>query len=65
MKTDITPDGSICPVFLEPADPAQARADAAEAQARADAVEAKQVARLAVLDRLGLTEQEAQLLLGS
>ena len=27
--------------------------------------EAKQVARLALLDRLGLTEQEAQLLLGS
>ena len=37
----------------------------AEAQARAEALEAKQVARLAVLDRLGLTEQEAQLLLGS
>ena len=37
----------------------------AEAQAQADAAEAKQVARLAVLDRLGLTEQEAQLLLGS
>ena len=37
----------------------------AEAQAQADAVEAKQVARQAVLDRLGLTEQEAQLLLGS
>ena len=31
----------------------------------ADAAEAKQVARLALLDRLGLTEQEAQLLLGS
>lgn len=37
----------------------------AEVQARADAAEAKQVARLALLDRLGLTEQEAQLLLGS
>ena len=37
----------------------------AEAQARADAAEANQVARLALLDRLGLTEQEAQLLLGS
>ena len=37
----------------------------AEAQAQADAAEAKQVARQAVLDRLGLTEQEAQLLLGS
>ena len=37
----------------------------AEAQARAEALEAKQVARQAILDRLGLTEQEAQLLLGS
>ena len=37
----------------------------AEAQARAEALEARQVARQAVLDRLGLTEQEAQLLLGS
>ena len=31
----------------------------------ADEAEAKQVARLALFDRLGLTEQEAQLLLGS
>ena len=34
-------------------------------QTRLQAAEAKQVARLALLDRLGLTEQEAQLLLGS
>ena len=44
---------------------AQIDAQIAEAQARAEALEAKQVARLALLDRLGLTEQEAQLLLGS
>ena len=37
----------------------------AEAQAQAEALEAKAAARQAVLDRLGLTEQEAQLLLGS
>ena len=37
----------------------------AQAQAQAEAVEAKAAARQAVLDRLGLTEQEAQLLLGS
>ena len=37
----------------------------AQAEAEADAAEAKQVARLALLDRLGLTEQEAQLLLES
>ena len=48
-----------------PAEVAQIEAQHAEAQAQADAAEAKQVARLALLDRLGLTEQEAQLLLGS
>ena len=47
------------------AEVAQIEAQQAEAQAQADADEAKQVARLALLDRLGLTEQEAQLLLGS
>lgn len=39
--------------------------DKAEAVAQTEAVEAKAAARQAVLDRLGLTEQEAQLLLGS
>lgn len=48
-----------------PAEVAQIEARQAEAQAQADAGEAKAVARQAVLDRLGLTEQEAQLLLGS
>jgi hypothetical protein len=47
------------------AEVAQIEARHAEADAEADAAEAKQVARLALLDRLGLTEQEAQLLLGS
>ena len=50
---------------MSDAEYAQWQLDNAETQARADAVEAKQVARQAVLDRLGLTEQEAQLLLGS
>ena len=44
---------------------AQWQADRAEAKAQAEALEAKAAARQAVLDRLGLTEQEAQLLLGS
>ena len=48
---------------------AQWQTDNAEAQARveaeANAAEAKAVTRQALLDRLGLTEQEAQLLLGS
>ena len=64
MKTDITPDGSVCPVFLEPAKPAQIAADAAEAQAQADAREAKAEARQAVLDKLGLNADEAAALLG-
>ena len=46
------------------AEVAQIEARHAEAQARADAVEAKQVARQALLTRLGITEQEAKLLLG-
>jgi hypothetical protein len=36
----------------------------AEAQARADALAAKQAARQIVLDKLGLTADEAQALLG-
>ena len=36
----------------------------AEAQARADALASKQAARQAVLDKLGLTADEAQALLG-
>ena len=36
----------------------------AEAKAQADALEAKQAAREAVLDKLGLSEAEAQALLG-
>ena len=47
------------------AEKTQAAKDKAEAEAQAEALEAKAVARQAVLDRLGLTEQEAQLLLGS
>ena len=48
-----------------PAEVAEIETRQAEAQAQAEAVEAKAAARQAVLDRLGLTEQEAQLLLGS
>ena len=48
-----------------PDEVAQIEAQQAEAQAQAEAAEAKAAARQAVLDRLGLTEQEAQLLLGS
>ncbi len=44
---------------------AQWQADKAEVEAEAEAKAEKQVAREALLTRLGLTEQEAQLLLGS
>jgi hypothetical protein len=64
MKTDITPTDSVCPVFLEPAKPAQIAADAAEAQAQVDAKEAKAEARQAVLDKLGLNANEAAALFG-
>ena len=63
MKTDITPTDSVCPIFLLPADPKQVEADIAEAETRKDAQTAKQVARQAVLDKLGLTQDEAQALL--
>ena len=43
---------------------AQIEAGHAEAQAQADAAEAKQVARQALLTRLGITSDEAKLLLG-
>ena len=64
MKTDITPTDSVCPIFLEPADPAQVAADQAEAKARADAKAARTAAREALLTKLGITDAEAQLLLG-
>ena len=47
-----------------PADPKQVEADIAEAEAQADAQTARQVARQAVLDKLGLTADEAKVLLG-
>jgi len=64
MKTDITPPDSVCPIFLEPADPAQIAADADEAKAKIKAETAKAKAKQAVLDRLGITADEAALLLG-
>ena len=64
MKTDITPNDSVCPIFLEPANPAQVEADKieAEAQAKTQIERAKQKQR--VLDRLGITADEAALLFG-
>jgi len=44
---------------------AQWQADKAEAEARSEAQVAKQVAREALLTKLGITADEAQLLLGA
>jgi hypothetical protein len=64
MTNEITPNGSACPVFIEEYDPAQIEADKAEAEAQAAALAAKTIARQALLEKLGITEEEAQLLLG-
>jgi len=64
MTKDITPADSVCPIFLEPADPKQVAADQAAAEAQAEAKAAKAAARQAVLDKLGLTADEAAALLG-
>ena len=64
MTTDITPADSVCPIYIIPADPEQVAADLAEAEAQAEAKAAKAAARQAVLDKLGLTANEATALLG-
>jgi hypothetical protein len=64
MTTDITPNDSVCPIFLDPTDAEQIAADATEAKAIAKAKTDKAKAKQAVLDRLGITADEAALLLG-
>ena len=63
-QTDITPAESVCPIYRETVDPTQQALDAARLVAEADAQTARQVARQAVLDKLGLTADEAKVLLG-
>ena len=57
--------GEIITRDFNAAELAQLELDKAEAEAQAEAKLVKQVARLALLTKLGITEQEAQLLLGS
>jgi len=64
MSTDITPEDSVCPIFLVPVDAVQLAKDRADDEALADALAARTVAREALLTKLGITEAEAQLLLG-
>jgi hypothetical protein len=63
MSNEITPDNSVCPVYLEPQDPAQVKADLAEAKARQKVQAEKATAKQAVLDKLGLTADEVAALL--
>jgi hypothetical protein len=63
MKTEITPKDSVCPIFLIPADPAQIAADKAQAQAQIVIRADRTKAREAVLLKLGITANEAALLL--
>jgi hypothetical protein len=60
---DITPEDSIVPIYLDPTPQGQQDADAiADAQVEA-AVKAKATAKAALLERLGITADEAALLL--
>ena len=64
MMKDITPEGSIVPIYLDPIPKEQQKADAiADAAIQAEA-EAKAIQKTALLERLGITEDEAKLLLG-
>ena len=49
--------------LVKPQDPEQVAADAAEAKARADARATRTVAREALLERLGITDEDARMLL--
>jgi hypothetical protein len=63
MPKDITPKDSIVPVYLDPTPQAQQDADAiADAKVEA-AAKAKATAKTALLERLGITADEAALLL--
>lgn len=62
MSNEITPDNSVCPIYLEPRDPVQVKADLAEAKARQKVEAEKATAKQAVLDKLGLTADEAEAL---
>ena len=64
MFNEITPTDSVCPVYLEPIDPARIEADKAETKAQAKAKAERVTAKAALLDKLGITADEAALLLG-
>ena len=63
MNNEITPTDSVCPVYLEPRDPAQIKADQVEHKAREKAIADEAKAREAVIAKLGLTADEVAALL--
>jgi len=63
MSNEITPSDSVCPIYLEPQDPAQIEADLAEAKAKAKADKAREKAKADVIAKLGLTADEVTALL--
>ena len=68
MSTDITPADSACPIFFVPDDAKQLAkdqaADKAANQAETDKAARKAARKAALLNRLGITADEAALLLG-
>jgi hypothetical protein len=57
--------GEVVDRIMTDAEHTEWQAQQSEAEAQAEAQAAKQVAREALLERLGITAEEAQLLLGS
>ena len=65
MSTEITPADSVCPIFLVADDEVQLAKDRAADATEAEAQAARATAREALLTKLGITADEAQLLLGA
>ena len=63
MSNEITPSDSVCPIYLEPRDPAQIKSDQAEATAKAKTEAAREKAKADVIAKLGLTADEVAALL--
>lgn len=63
MKKDITPEDSIVPVYLEEMSDKQIKADEIEKARLKIEAEEKVSAKSALLEKLGISEDEARLLL--
>ena len=61
---DITPEGSIVPVYLDPTPKDQVDQDAAALIEKQAEAEAKIAQKAALLERLGISADEAALLVG-